>query len=258
MTTVAAIPRAARQWQALRAHLANELRLHLREPAALIFGAILPIAAIIVMTVIPAARNPLAEMGGLSVIQAYLPVLVLFSSSILGLTIIPGTLGTYRETGVLRRLRTTPTTPSTLLAAQFVVVSAFALLAAAVIVAVPGVGGAGWPQHLGWFALAALCSTCTFVAMGTALAAVVANAKAAPGVGNAVAVVMWAASGMWFPRAGFPDWLRFVADLTPGGATAQVMLEASIGGSVTWQPFAVLACWTLASVVLAVRLFRWE
>ena len=247
-----------RQWHAYRAHLLNETRLHAREPAALIFGAILPVTAIIVMCVFPAAREPVASMGGVSVITAYTPVLILFSSSILGLTIIPGTLGTYRESGVLRRLRTTPTSPLSLLTALITIISGFALLVAGVIVGIPAISGAGMPTHLGWFSLAAAVSTICFVAMGALIASVVSNAKAAPGIGNAIAVVMWAASGMWFPRAGFPDWLRTVADLTPGGATAQLMLDASTTGSVEWQPFMVLLVWTLVSTALATRLFRWE
>lgn len=247
-----------RQWHAYRAHLLNETRLHAREPAALIFGAILPVTAIIVMCVFPAAREPVASMGGVSVITAYTPVLILFSSSILGLTIIPGTLGTYRESGVLRRLRTTPTSPLSLLTALITIITGFALLVAGFIMGIPAVSGAGIPTHLGWFALAATSSTVCFVAMGALIASVVSNAKAAPGVGNAIAVVMWAASGMWFPRAGFPDWLRTLADLTPGGATAQLMLDASTTGNVGWQPFVVLLAWTLGSAALATKLFRWE
>lgn len=256
--TTATVASVNRHPSAFRAHLLNETRLHLREPAALIFGAILPVVAIIVMTVFPAAREPVAEMGGLSVIQTYTPVLVLFSSSILGLTIIPGTLGAYREQGVLRRLRTTPTSPTALLAALVTIITVFALVVAAIIVAVPMIMGAGMTTGIGWFALAAVVSTLAFVAMGALLASVASNAKAAPGVGNAIAVLMWAASGMWFPRAGFPDWLRTIADLTPGGATAEIMLRATTGEALTWQPFAVLGVWTIVASVLAIKLFRWE
>lgn len=248
----------ARTWKAYRAHLLNETRLHLREPAALIFGAILPVVAVVVMVVFPAASEPQPSFGGLSVIQSYLPVLFLFSSSILGLTVLPGTLGAYREAGILKRLRTTPSSPISLLAALVTVIGGFALLVAALITAIPAFARGYLPEDLTGFAIAAVASTVSFIGMGTVLASVVSHAKAAPGIGNAIAVVMWAAAGMWYPRAEFPEWLRTIADLTPGGATADVMLNAGMGTTIEWQPLAVLTAWTLGTLAVAVRAFRWE
>ena len=66
--------------RAFAAHLRSETRLILREAAALIFGAVLPLAAIIVMSAIPAAREPLADFGGLSVVRTYQPTILLFAT----------------------------------------------------------------------------------------------------------------------------------------------------------------------------------
>ena len=257
-TALAAPAASGRFGRATRAHLANETRLLLREPAALIFGAVLPLAAIIVMTAIPAARQPLADFGGLSVVQNYAPTITLFATSVIGLTIMPGTLGGYREGGVLRRLRTTPASPATLLTALFLLMAAAGLVVAGLIVAIPAVGGAGLPTNLGWLALAAAGSLAAFLALGAVLAAVVPNPKAAAGVGNLIAALMWFAAGLWVPRFAFPDWLKAVTDLTPGGAAAQAMLEATHGLAVSWQPYAVLAAWTIVAAFIAVRTFRWE
>lgn len=240
-----------------RAHLRSESRLLAREPVALIFGALLPLAAIVVMVAVPAARRPHEALGGVSVVQAYTPVLILFATSMLGLTIVPGILGSYREVGVLKRLRTTPAPPAALLAALFTLVAAVGLVVAGLIAAIAWAGGARAEQP-GWFALTVALSTACFVAMGSVLAAVIPNAKAAPGVGNAIAVLMWAASGLWVPRAAFPGWVLRLADLTPGGAAARAMLDATTGAPPSWPAYVVLLVWGVGSVVLATRLFRWE
>lgn len=258
VTATGSRPAGTPRGRAFRAHLANESRLLRREPAALIFGAILPLLAVIVLAAIPAARQPNPVMGGFSVVQAYVPVLVMFATSTLGLTVMPGILGGYRQGGVLRRLRTTPTSPATLLAALFTLINAIGLVEAALIVVVPALFGVGLPAGLGWFALAAVLATLAFVAMGTVLAAVVPSPGAAAGLGNVVAVAMWAASGLWFPRSGFPDWLLTASNLTPGGAAADAMLAATLGAPQGWLPYVVLVAWTAVCALVAVRTFRWE
>ncbi|HHU37693.1 MAG TPA: ABC transporter permease [Propionibacterium sp.] len=243
---------------AFTAHLRNETRLLLREPAALIFGALLPLAAIIVMTAIPAARNAVLDFGGRSVIELYQPTLVLFATSVLGLTIVPAILGGYRQLGVLRRLRTTPASPAGLLAALFVVVAAVGLIVTALLVLIPGLAGAGVPKDLGLFLLAGTLGLVAFLALGTVLAAVVRSPQAAAGIGNLVAAIMWFSAGLWLPRVFFPDWLVTLTDLTPGGAATQAMLDAAAGAPASWQPYVVLLAWTALGAGVAVRVFRWE
>nr|NLD41222.1 ABC transporter permease [Actinomycetales bacterium] len=250
--------RNARFRAAFRAHLVNEARLLVREPAVLIFGAIMPLAAIIVMSLIPGAREPLADFGGLSVVQAYVPTIALFATSVLGLTVIPAILGSYRETGVLRRLRTTPASPATLLAALFVLVGLAGIVVAALIVLISVMFGVPLPQGLGWFVVAVLLSLLAFLALGTVLAAVVPNPRAAAGIGNVVAALMWFFAGLWYPRALFPDWLATIANLTPGGAAATAMTDATLGSAVAPSLVIVLLGWTVLGGLVAVRTFRWE
>ncbi len=70
--------------------------------------------------------------------------------------------------------------------------------------------------------------------------------------------LMWFSAGLWLPRQLFPDWLVTLTDLVPGGAAAQAMLDATVGVQPSWQPFVVLAAWTVAGALVAVRTFRWE
>lgn len=258
MTATTAQPALPPVGAATRALLRQETRLLLREPAVLIFAAVLLLAAVLVMSAIPGARVPLPPFGGLSVVQAYTSTLVLFSTSIIGLTALPGILAGYREVGVLRRLRTTPVSPANLLLALFLVLAVAGALVAIVITLVPAVFGAGFPARPVLFAGGAFGSLVAFLGLGAVLAAVVTNPKAASGLGNLVAAIMWFSAGMWLPRAQFPHWVATLADLTPGGAAAAVMEAATHGVAVGWQPFVVLLAWTAGGVIVARAVFRWE
>src|ERR1700684_1301740 len=66
----------------------------------------------------PASNKRVAGFGGLSVLQTWLPVIILFSLVMSAVNFLPATLVSYRERGVLRRMSTTPVRPRTLLTAQ--------------------------------------------------------------------------------------------------------------------------------------------
>lgn len=238
--------------------LRSEVRLMLRSPAAMLFSMLLPIAAVIVMTFIPGAREGNPAFGGASVIEAYTAALILFAVTMATLVVFPQTVGSYRELGVLRRLRTTPVTPGHLLGAIAAMVSLIALCASAVIMALPAVLHATDPKRPLALCAVVVLTVLTFLAMGAMLAAVIPGAKVAAGVGNTVAALMWFCAGLWFPRAQFPDWLRVLTDITPGGASARLLGGAVHGGSLPWQAVLVCAVWLVAAAAVAVRTFRWE
>ena len=76
----------------------NEFRLLLRNPAVVIWTVLIPVAAIVVMCVIPGARQPLPHFGGLSVIESYQPTLVVFAATMLALQMMPMFIGHFVAT----------------------------------------------------------------------------------------------------------------------------------------------------------------
>ncbi|WP_425307350.1 ABC transporter permease [Ammonicoccus fulvus] len=256
MTTVSLTsPRAASTWSAL---LRTESRLLARQPAILIWTVILPVAAIIVMAAIPAARRPQDGFGGLSVLQAYQPTLMIFASSMMALQMLPVLLGQYRELGYLRRLRTTPVSPWQLLGALLVLMLLVTMAIGVLMAIVPLLVGVGEAARAPSILGVLLPTTLAFLAVGALIAAVIPSSRVAGGAGAALAAVMWFAAGMWFPRAMFPGWLAAIADWTPGGAAAAAMTDVAVGAAPGWQPFVCLALWFVVSLAIAVRAFRWE
>lgn len=236
----------------------NEFRLTLRNPAVVIWTVLIPMAALVVMCLIPGARTPLPPFGGLSVVEAYQPTLVVFACSMLALQMMPMILGQYREIGFLRRLRTTPAHPRDLLAAVLGLVLAISLVVGVFLITFPLAFGVGDLAHLALEALLLVPVAASFLAVGAMLAAVIPNPRVASGVGAAVAAVMWFLAGMWFPRAQFPAWLGMLADWTPGGAAASLLTAAASGEPLLVLPLVTLGAWIVVGFGVATRTFRWE
>jgi ABC-2 type transport system permease protein len=114
----------------------NEIRLFLREPAAVFFAVLLPTILVVILGSIPAFRIPSKDLGGLRVVDLYVPISIALSLALLALTAMPSYLGTYREKGILRRLAVTPMPPARLLLAQLLTNLLMAIVAVALLIVV--------------------------------------------------------------------------------------------------------------------------
>lgn len=240
------------------AMIRNEARLLRREPALVAWGVAVPLFANLVLNLIPGTRRPQQMLDGLSWSQLYVPTIALFTLSMLAVQSLPSTLGTYRQDGILRRLRTTPVSPAVLLTAVCVVLSAVGLVVTALIMLTPVVTGVGLPGNPLPFTLAAVLALVSFVTIGALITAVAPTARFATGIGAVATPLLWFASGMWVPIPAMPDWLGRICELIPSGAAGRAMQYAMFGQWPTWGQLAVLAGWTVVCAGLAVRWFRWE
>jgi ABC-2 type transport system permease protein len=254
--TVVSLPRI--NWRAARAMLVSEARLLVRNPGVVIWTAILPVAASIILGSIPAVRAPSDTLGGLSFFQVYQPILVFFAITLLAMQALPDVLTRYREMGVLKRLRTTPVSPALLLGAQLALILSVAIGCMVLMVAVPPLGGAPWPRNIGSFLISYLLGAWAMLGLGMVIASLFHNAKVAAGFGSFLFFVMQFFAGLWIQRPNMPTWLRDVSDYTPSGAAVQALTDSSIGHWPRAFYFIVLAVWGAATSRLAVRMFTWE
>ena len=95
-------PRPARR-AAFGQIVLNEARLARRQPASLIGGAAVPVVLLVIFGLIPAFRQPAANLGGLTPLDVYVPILIVMSLALLTLFGLPMPLTSYRQLGVLRR-----------------------------------------------------------------------------------------------------------------------------------------------------------
>jgi ABC-2 type transport system permease protein len=243
---------------AATAMLGSEAKLLARNPGVMIWTAILPVGASIVLGAIPAVREPSDALGGLSFFQVYQPILVMFAITLLAVQALPDVLTRYREMGVLKRLRTTPVSPALLLFAQLTLTLTVSIGCMLLMVVVPALVGAPWPKNMPAFLLSYLLGAWALLGLGMVIASLFRNAKVAAGFGTVLFFVLQFFAGLWIQRPLMPTWLRHLSDFTPSGAASQALTDSSAGH---WpQPLhvIVLVVWGAAMSFIAIRKFTWE
>jgi ABC-2 type transport system permease protein len=237
--------------------LRSEARLFARTPMAVLWGAILPVVALIGLGLIPDVRTPAAGLHGQSYFAAYLPILMAFALCMWAVNLMPPTLALYRETGVLRQLSTTPVRPAWLLGAQATIFAGVGIVESVLLLIVWAAYGEPLPGQPVGFALALLLIATSTLAIGACIAALARTAKAANAAAMAAFFPLMFLAGLWVPRAQMPDLLRRISDVSPLGAGVRALQDSLAGNWPSWGALLALAVWTLGGAVLGARAFRW-
>jgi ABC-2 type transport system permease protein len=236
-----------------------ELKLFLRERVGPVWGVGFPILLLVIFGSIPSFKQVLDGSGGLTVLDTYVPVLVVMSLALLGFVSLPLTLVSYRERGILRRLGTTPAGPLRVLAAQLIVNFGMAVVTLVVLLAVARLAyGVPLPRQFGGWIVTALFASAVVLAMGLFVASIGSTARAAAAIGNVLFYPMMFFSGLWLPIPAMPEVLQHVSHAFPLGAAWESFQQAALGH---WPPVLALgtmAAWAVAFGVIAARFFRWE
>jgi ABC-2 type transport system permease protein len=236
----------------------NEARLTWRRPQGLIGGIALPVLLLVVFSLIPAFRAPAADLGGVSRLSVYVPIMIAFGLALIAFYSLPVPLVSYRELGILRRLSTTPVPPSWLLAAQGLVNVGTAVTMTLIIVVAGTALSASAPKSAAGFALAVLLSIAGLFPIGLVIAAVARTTTSANVIGRVVFFPLIFLAGLWWPRELMPGALQALSGISPLGATVEAIQDSMQGQFPPAMPLLVLAAYAVVFGFLARRLFRWE
>jgi ABC-2 type transport system permease protein len=143
MAVTTAAPPAVRRRSAMTQLTITELKLFTRGRAAVALGLSIGVPLLLLVIIfggIHSFKTPVKAFGGLTMLDVYVPILLVFAVALLSLVAMPATQASYRELGYLRRLKTTPAGPLPALVAELAVKLAVAVLSVAGIVAVAGFG----------------------------------------------------------------------------------------------------------------------
>jgi ABC-2 type transport system permease protein len=238
----------------------NEFRLNLRDPMMAFWSIAFPALWVGLFGSIFSEPMPGFDYEGLNYANFLLPGgigIVVVASAFIGM---PITLTTYRETGVLKRLRVTPLRTSTL--ALGVTISQFLFMTLGIIVLFAAGIIFFRVQVLGsWAALIGITvlGMLTFLALGSAIGSVVGSWRAASIVTQIFFIPMLFLSNMFMPIDIFPGWLQPVCRVLPL-TPMNILLRDIVYGvplDELWQ-LGILAGWLVAGVIITVRFFRWE
>jgi ABC-2 type transport system permease protein len=167
-----------------------------------------------------------------------------------------------RESGVLKRLRSTPLRPATYVVALLVsTLVVFALQTIALFLLGKALYGTPFPPDITSFVAVIVIGTAVFAALGTATASAIRSAEGSSAVVNFILLPMAFLSGAFGPTLHYPEFLRAIGDVLPLKYFINLVNAVYLRGHGIWtrpQDLAVLAAWGAAGLVFTVFKFRWE
>jgi ABC-2 type transport system permease protein len=192
-----------------------EVKLFAREPIAVVFAFAFPLVVLLVLAGV-FGSEPDANFGGVAGIDYYVPGYLAVVIASVGLIALPVHLASLRERGVLRRLRASSVSITSVLAAQTLVHVAMATLGGAVLLAAAGLlYDVHAPASVAGVALGFAVGALSFVALGLLLGSLAPTARAAQAIGLVLFFPMWLLSGAGPPRGVMTEAMRQLSDLLP-------------------------------------------
>lgn len=197
-----------------------------------------------------------------SFIDFFVPGIIamsLMNSGVIGLSTA---FVTYRERGILRRMRMTPFPLPNFILAR-IVSQVFVAFSQAVILVVLAkvLYGLNVKGNIGVIALAILIGSLAFLAIGFAISSVARTTESAAGISNLITFPMLFLSGVFFDVDSAPGWLQPITKVLPLHYLVEALREPMTLGNgldAIWTELLVLIAIFVVSVLFAVRFFRWD
>jgi ABC-2 type transport system permease protein len=255
---------ASRGPLALTAHqVAFDLRASLRNPRARFFTFFFPILLLVVFAGVFGHGTTTVDGVTIKLSRYYVPGILTMSiiTSAYGSLLI--SMATARETGVLKRRRSTPVPPAVLVAGQALSTVAIVGVMATLLLVVAKVGyGVGFgPAALVAVGLTALIGTLAFACLGYAVSGMIGSMDAAQPIVQVTTMPLYFISGVWIPSHSLGPTLRSLASVFPIEHLAAALHLASVHGSFTGalspKDLLVLGAWALGAVLIAAWRFSW-
>ncbi len=256
-------------WRASAARSSVELKSFFRNRQSLAFTLMLPVVLLLVLGSIFSGTVPGTHTDFKLMFVAGIIGCGIMSVSFSGLAI---SIAIERDTGMVRRLASTPMPKTAYFIGKIVRVLVTGLLESVILLAA-GVGlfhlplpssPAAWGTLLWVLLLGA--TACSLLAV--AFSAVIPNARSAAAIVTLPFLVLQFISGVFFPFGQLPAWMQTIAAFFPLKWMTQglrsVFLPADfarVEPAGTWElghVAAVLGAWCVASLLLSMLTFRWR
>ena len=167
-----------------------------------------------------------------------------------------------RESGILKRLRATPLTSATYVAATLAsTLFVFVLQVVALYVLGRVLYSTPFPHAIGSLVLAIVIGAAVFAALGVATASLIRSAEGSSAVVNFILLPMAFLTGSFGPTRHYPAFLRAIGDVLPLKYFIDIVNAVYLHKHAIWTKGAalgVLAAWGATALVVAAFKFRWE
>lgn len=238
----------------------TEIKLYLREPMGAFFTLLFPLMMLFLFGSIY-GNEPSPLFNGYGTIDISIPAytaMIIGTTGLMGLNI---TMATYREKGILRRLRITPLRPHVILAGQVVVIFLMTIAGMLLLILAGNlVYDLRFDGRTLDVILAFILGSLSFFSLGFVLASVMPTARTAQVVGMVIFYPMLFLSGAGIPLEILPAGVRNFSKFLPLTHVVTLLRGLWIGEiwsqhmTEIWVLLGVLA----AGVLVSSLTFRWE
>jgi ABC-2 type transport system permease protein len=209
-----------------------------------------------------AVETEAVESSDIAYMDFLIPGILAMSIMNSGMIGLASAFVTYRERGILRRVRATPFPLSSFILARILsqlvvsVAQAVVLIAAGMLIADLTING-----NLVYVLIMVTLGSLAFLSLGFVVAAFARNQETADSLANAFTFPMLFLGGVFFPVDSAPDWLQPIMRLIPlrylaDGLRNLMIRDATLPGE--WVNVVVMLATAVVGFVLALRFFRWE
>ena len=214
------------------------------------------------------AESPLAvtlepvNSRDVSFIEFFVPGIIAMSLMNSGMIGLSTTFTTWRERGILRRMRLTPFPLPSFLLARILSQVAVAFAQTVILIGLAAILFDYRPTgNIFVVTVGILVVSLTFLALGFAVSAVARTTESAAGIANLIVFPMLFLSGVFFETDSAPEWLQPITNLLPLRFAVEALRQPMTNGAgfgEIWQELLALGIYFVAAILFAVRFFRWE
>jgi ABC-2 type transport system permease protein len=229
-----------------------------RNREAAFFTFLLPVIFFLVFGSIYGSDR-ISGIRGASFLEAGMIGYGVASTAFAGLAI---TMVIRRESGVLKRIRSTPLPPSTYLVAVLASTFITFLIEATILITLGKLlFSVGLPVRPFSLFLVLVVGAACFAALGLGLTGFVRSAEGSSAVVNFVYLPMAIISGTFFSPQDYPAFLKAIAAVLPLTYFTRLVRDIMVGQHHVWSNLgavAVILAWGVVGLVAAMRKFRWQ
>jgi ABC-2 type transport system permease protein len=209
----------------------------------------------------PITTHPIETLN-ITYIDFFIPGILAMSIMNAGVIGLSTAFVTYREKGILRRIKVTPFSLTSFILARIVTTLLIAVLQAVVLISL-GYFIYGFTMRGNVFLvlITIIIGALAFLAIGFALSGIARNTETAASYANLVTFPMLFLSGTFFPIDSLPTWLQGLTRILPLRYLIDALRDPMMRGlgiAATWTDLLVLLAVFAVAMVVAVRFFKWD
>ncbi len=209
----------------------------------------------------PINAQPISTLN-LSFIDFFVPGILAMSIMNSGVIGLSTAFTSFREKGILRRIKVTPFSLWKFILAR-IVASMAVILATCAILIVVGMLVWGLNVRGNWIliVISILIGSLAFLAIGYAISSFARNTESAASYANLITFPMLFLSGVFFPVGAMPEWLHPIIRLLPLRYLVDALRDVMMYGrgiTAIWTDLLALLLVFAVCLLFAVRFFRWD